>query len=67
MTKIQLSTHFVWSGPMCFTTGKIDPKSLMRTFQWRNRTKHNFVHNFIFIITFDRSDGFQSNKVDMKA
>ncbi len=52
---------------MCFTTYKINQKSLLCTFQWRNWTKHNFKLNLLVIITFDRSDGFQSDKVHVKA
>ncbi len=40
---------------------------LLCTFQWRNRTKHNFKHNLLAIITFDRNGWFQSDKVHFKA
>ena len=43
------------------------PKSVLCTFQWRNRTEHNFQSNLLAIITLDRSDGFQSDKVHFKA
>ncbi len=48
-----------WSGPVCFTPYKINPKSFLCTFQWRNRTKHNFKLNLLATITFDRRNRFQ--------
>ncbi len=38
----------------------------MCTFQWRNRTKHNFKLNHLAIETFDSSDGFQSDNFILK-
>ncbi len=57
-----------WSGPsMYFTTENINQKSLMCTYQWRNRTKHNLKLNVLTIITFDRSGRCQSDKIHFKS
>ena len=67
MTIRKLTIESAWSGPVCFTSQKINPKSILCTFQWRNRTKHNFKLNLLAIITFHRNGGFQADKVHFKA
>ncbi len=51
---VELSTKYLYSSMLNLT--KINPKSLMCTFQWRNRAKHNLKLNLLAIITFDKSD-----------
>ena len=47
--------------------GPVYNQSKIITFQWRNQTTQNFKFNVLTIITFDRSDGFQSDKIHFKA
>ncbi len=51
-----------WSGPLCFTTGKIRPSSmfcLVRSYVLHYRENQTKL-NILFIITFDRSNRFHS-------